>query len=140
MPANRGPSASRQFSPVLHVPVPQHEIYGHPHDSHAAGGSGSGYISGWCDKRWRPEMSAEECRAFVHAAVSHAMARDGSSGGCIRTVTIDETGVKRTFTPGDQVGASSSGFAFKGGCMRTVIIDETGIKRTFAPGDQESLP
>ena len=48
-------------------------------------------------------MSADECRAFVHAAVSHAMARDGSSGGCIRTVTIDETGVKRTFTPGNEV-------------------------------------
>ena len=76
----------------------------------------------------------------MHAAVSHAMARDGSSGGCIRTVTIDETGVKRTFTPGDQVSTSSSGVAFRGGCMRTVTIYETGVKRTFTPGDQESLP
>ena len=48
-------------------------------------------------------MTGDECRAFVQAAVSHAMARDGSSGGCIRTVTIDESGVKRTFTPGNQV-------------------------------------
>mgnify|MGYP001810332415 CR=1 FL=1 len=29
-------------------------------------------------------MSEEECRAFVIKAVGHAMARDGSSGGCIR--------------------------------------------------------
>ena len=42
--------------------------------AHAVGGSGSGYISGWCDKRSPPEMSAEECRAFVHAAVSHVLA------------------------------------------------------------------
>ena len=59
-------------------------------------------------------MSAEECQAFVHAAVSHAMARDGSSGGCIRTVTIDETGVKRTFTPGDQVSAPFLGLPANG--------------------------
>lgn len=48
-------------------------------------------------------MTADDCRKFVHTAVSHAMARDGSSGGCIRTVTIDESGCKRTFTPGTQV-------------------------------------
>lgn len=45
-------------------------------------------------------MTEDECRAFVVKAVSHAMARDGSSGGCIRTVTISKDGVKRTFTPG----------------------------------------
>lgn len=67
------------------------------------GGSGSAYIYGLCDKLWRPNMTEEECRAFVVKAVSHAMARDGSSGGCIRTVTISKDGVKRTFTPGDQV-------------------------------------
>lgn len=48
-------------------------------------------------------MTADDCRKFVHTAVSHAMARDGSSGGCIRTVTIDESDCKRTFTPGTQV-------------------------------------
>lgn len=67
------------------------------------GGSGSAYIYGWCDKNWRPGMTADDCRKFVHTAVSHAMARDGSSGGCIRTVTIDESDCKRTFTPGTQV-------------------------------------
>lgn len=48
-------------------------------------------------------MSEDECRAFVQKAVSHAMARDGSSGGCIRTVTITKEGVKRTFTPNDRI-------------------------------------
>ena len=68
-----------------------------------AGGSGSGYITGFCDKFWRPGMSAEQCEDFVRRAVGHALARDGSSGGCIRTVTITKAGVKRSFTPNDKV-------------------------------------
>ena len=70
-----------------------------------AGGSGSGYITGFCDKYWRPGMSAEQAEDFVRRAVGHALARDGSSGGCIRTVTISKAGVKRTFTPNDEVSA-----------------------------------
>ena len=46
-----------------------------------AGGSGSAYIYGFCDKNWRAGMSEADCHAFVVKAVSHAMARDGSSGG-----------------------------------------------------------
>ena len=69
----------------------------------AIGGSGSAYITGLCDKLWRPGMSAEECVAFVRRAVAHAIARDGSSGGCIRTVCITKEGAKREFVPGDQV-------------------------------------
>ena len=69
----------------------------------AIGGSGSAYITGLCDKLWRPGMSAEECVAFVRRAVAHAIARDGSSGGCIRTVCITKDGAKREFVPGDQV-------------------------------------
>lgn len=67
------------------------------------GGSGSAYIYGFCDKSWRPDMTEEECSNFVIQSVAHAMARDGSSGGCIRTVTITKNGVKRQFIPGDQV-------------------------------------
>ena len=48
-------------------------------------------------------MSAEECKTFVKQAVSHAMARDGSSGGCIRTVCISKDGVKSDFVPGHSV-------------------------------------
>jgi hypothetical protein len=36
-------------------------------------------------------------------AIAHAMARDGSSGGVIRLVTIDKTGVSREFLPGDKL-------------------------------------
>lgn len=67
------------------------------------GGSGSAYVMGLCDRLWKPNMTLEECKAFVVKAVSHAMARDGSSGGCIRTVTINADGVARDFIPGDQV-------------------------------------
>ncbi len=48
----------------------------------------------------QPNMTEEECQAFVVKAVSHAMARDGSSGGCIRTVVISKDGVKRRCEPG----------------------------------------
>ena len=41
--------------------------------------------------------------AFVQRALAHAMARDGSSGGVIRTVTIDKDGVTRGFVPGDKL-------------------------------------
>jgi 20S proteasome subunit beta 1 len=69
----------------------------------AIGGSGSAYITGLCDKLWRPGMTADECVAFVRRAVAHAIARDGSSGGCIRTVCITKEGAKREFVPGDEV-------------------------------------
>lgn len=70
---------------------------------YAIGGSGSAYITGFCDKRFREGMSEREAKAFVVAAVGHAIARDASSGGCIRTVTIDKDGARRDFVPGDQV-------------------------------------
>ena len=69
----------------------------------AIGGSGSAYITGLCDKLWRPGMSADECVAFVRRAVAHAIARDGSSGGRIRTVCITKDGARREFVPGDEV-------------------------------------
>ncbi|KAK9861748.1 hypothetical protein WJX84_001962 [Apatococcus fuscideae] len=70
---------------------------------YSIGGSGSGYITGLCDKLWRPNMTQQECQEFVVRAVTHAMARDGSSGGCIRTVTISQQGVKRDFLPHTRV-------------------------------------
>ena len=44
------------------------------------GGSGSTYIYGYVDSVYRPGMSAEEAKVLVRTAISHAMARDGSSG------------------------------------------------------------
>jgi 20S proteasome alpha/beta subunit len=48
--------------------------------------AGSVYIYGFCDKYWRPDMSEADAKDFVVHALSHAMARDASSGGCVRTV------------------------------------------------------
>ena len=46
-------------------------------------------------------MTQDEARAFVKEALAHAMARDGSSGGVIRTVVITRDGCDRDYTPGD---------------------------------------
>jgi len=70
---------------------------------YAIGGSGSTYIYGLCDSEFRVGMSKIECQKFVLKALSHAMARDGSSGGVIRMATIDASGVERTFTAGDKL-------------------------------------
>lgn len=64
---------------------------------YALGGSGSTYIYGWVDANYRTGMTREECEEFVRRGLSHAMARDGSSGGIIRLATIDEKGVNRQF-------------------------------------------
>jgi 20S proteasome subunit beta 1 len=69
----------------------------------AIGGSGSTYIYGFVDSAFKPGMTKDECVAFVRRALAHAMARDGSSGGVIRTVTIDKEGVTRDFVPGDKL-------------------------------------
>merc|ERR1712113_787228 len=67
------------------------------------GGSGSSYIYGYCDAYFKEGMDRNQTEEFVRNALSHAMARDGSSGGVVRTVTISKDGVDRTFTPGDKV-------------------------------------
>lgn len=61
----------------------------------AVGGSGSGYIYGLVDANFKEGMSKEECKEFVKKAVAHAMARDGSSGGVIRLVCIDQSGIEK---------------------------------------------
>lgn len=69
----------------------------------AVGGSGSSYIYGLVDSTYREGMSKAECKEFVKKAISHAMARDGSSGGVIRLVAIDKSGVERECILGDQL-------------------------------------
>ena len=70
---------------------------------YSIGGSGSTYIYGFCDAYYKPGMTATQCEEFVKKALSHAMARDGSSGGVIRTVRIDESGTERKMLPGDKL-------------------------------------
>jgi 20S proteasome subunit beta 1 len=67
------------------------------------GGSGSTYIYGHVDATYREGMTKEEAQDFVKKAISHAMARDGSSGGVIRIVTIEESGVSREYIPGNKL-------------------------------------
>jgi 20S proteasome subunit beta 1 len=42
-------------------------------------------------------MTFQEARSFVIHAVSHAMSRDGSSGGIIRLVNITKDSTDREF-------------------------------------------
>lgn len=69
----------------------------------AIGGSGSTYIYGYVDAHYKPGMTKEACREFVRNALSHAMARDGSSGGIIRLVTITEEGVEKEYVSGNKL-------------------------------------
>lgn len=69
----------------------------------AIGGSGSTYIFGLVDATYKEGMSRAECIQFVKNAVSHAMARDGSSGGVIRLVIIDQSGVEKEVVLGDNL-------------------------------------
>jgi 20S proteasome subunit beta 1 len=67
------------------------------------GGSGSSYIYGYVDANYKPNMTKEEAITLVKTAISHAMARDGSSGGVIRLVIIDKDGITKEFVPGDKL-------------------------------------
>ena len=70
----------------------------------AIGGSGSTYIYGYTDSEFKEGMGKDECLTFVKKAISHAMARDGSSGGIIRTVCVEGgESVEREYIPGDKL-------------------------------------
>ncbi|CAD7943160.1 unnamed protein product [Amoebophrya sp. A120] len=68
---------------------------------YAVGGSGSAYIMGLIDAEYKPGMTEEEARAKCKKWVSHAMTRDGSSGGVVRTMVIKESGTHEDYTYGD---------------------------------------
>uniref|UniRef100_A0A0G4I2U8 Proteasome subunit beta n=1 Tax=Chromera velia CCMP2878 TaxID=1169474 RepID=A0A0G4I2U8_9ALVE len=70
---------------------------------YAAGGSGSTYIWGLLDSDFREGMSKDECKAFVTKMVSHALTRDGSSGGMVRLITISEDDVVEEVVTGDKL-------------------------------------
>ena len=65
----------------------------------AVDGSGSSYIWGFCDAEFREGMSREQAEAFVLRATCLALSTDGSSGGCVRLVTVDATGAQRRYVP-----------------------------------------
>ena len=51
----------------------------------------------------REGMSKTEAQELVKTATALAMSKDGSSGGVIRTVTINEEGAERTLHRGEEV-------------------------------------
>ena len=65
----------------------------------AVDGSGSSYIWGFCDAEFREGFTRAEAQAFVLQATCLAMSTDGSSGGCVRLVTVDASGAERTYHP-----------------------------------------
>lgn len=69
----------------------------------AIDGSGSGYISAFCDANYKPGMTKAEALAFVQRAVSHAMSRDGSSGGLVRTCVITKDGIEEGVIEGNKL-------------------------------------
>jgi len=76
----------------------------------ALSGSGSTYIYGLMDSEFRTDFTLEQARALVKKACAHAMARDGSSGGIIRTVVITKDGNDRDYTRGDQLPFGPTGY------------------------------
>lgn len=69
----------------------------------AVDGSGSTYIWGYLDATWKPSMTRDEATALCVEALALAMARDGSSGGVIRLVSIDKKGAQESYVRGDEV-------------------------------------
>ncbi|XP_020582781.1 proteasome subunit beta type-6 [Phalaenopsis equestris] len=75
------------------------------------GGSGSrfwfqlsvSYLYGFFDQAWKEGMTKDEAEKLVVKAVSLAIARDGASGGVVRTVIVNGEGVTRNFYSGDSL-------------------------------------
>lgn len=89
----------------------------------ALGGSGSMFIYGLVDAEYKraeqqqqpadantPPLTAVAARALVKQAIAHAMARDGSSGGVIRTVVVSAEGNDRDYTPGNALPFGPTGY------------------------------
>lgn len=69
----------------------------------ACDGSGSGYVGGLIDANYRPDMTKAECLEFVRKCVAHAMSRDGSSGGMIRTLVVSKDGLEEDVIEGNKL-------------------------------------
>ena len=88
----------------------------------AVGGSGSIYINAFVDRNWKPGMTKDECKAFVRKAVSLAISRDGSSGGVVRTVTVDEHEEVKEFVPGNEVPVYQDEIRSTGGVPKVEFV------------------
>lgn len=69
----------------------------------AVEGSGSSYIWSYFDDEYKTGMTKEETEKFIVQGIALAMARDGSSGGVIRLVTVDKEGAKKQVFQGEDI-------------------------------------
>ena len=76
----------------------------------AMSGSGSWFIAGLLDAEYQESMTQEQARALAKKSLSHAMARDGSSGGVVRTVVVTPEGNDTDYTPGNQLPFGPVGY------------------------------
>ncbi|XP_042561938.1 proteasome subunit beta type-6-B like protein-like, partial [Clupea harengus] len=67
------------------------------------GGSGSTYIYGYADAKYKPDMNREEFLQFPTNVKQSAIGRDNVSGGVVHLVVITEDGVEHVFIPGDKL-------------------------------------
>ena len=67
--------------------------------NYAVSGSGSGYIMGFIDANYKPDMSKQAIKDFLKSCISLACFRDSSSGGCIRLLDITKDKCEREFHP-----------------------------------------
>nr|UXY87935.1 26S proteasome, beta-1 SU [Cryptomonas curvata] len=58
-------------------------------------GSGSIYISSFCEANYREDMSYLQSRNFIIKAISMAMNRDSNTGGVIKLCSINYNGIKK---------------------------------------------
>ena len=65
----------------------------------AMNGSGSTFLWGWMDSTYREGMTEPEAREWLNKGIALAKARDVSSGGCTRIVSVREDGVKTEMLP-----------------------------------------
>jgi len=72
----------------------------------AIGGSGSGFITGFCEAHFKPNMELKDAFEFAKMALKLAIRADNSSGGVIRLATITKDKVTRYFVPGDKILAN----------------------------------
>ena len=66
---------------------------------YALGGSGSIFLYSFMDANYRIGMTKDECLDLCRRAVSHALTRDGSSGGLVRTMCISKDGAEAATIP-----------------------------------------
>ena len=58
-------------------------------------GSGSTFLYGFIDANYKQNMKKDECVELAKKAVTLAINRDGSSGGCCRIAIITKDGIER---------------------------------------------